>query len=53
MQDLYEVVEVEAYKHMLTQSLLKIFYLPVVLQSLAVFEIKPKLSIQISIYILT
>lgn len=38
---------------MLTQALLKILYMPVVLQSLCVLHLKPKMQIQTCIYILT
>lgn len=54
IQDVYDViVEYEPYHRMMTSALLKLFYVPVVLQSLCVMEIKPKLQIHTSIYLLT
>ncbi len=54
IQDLYDViVQYEPYHRMMTSALLKVFYVPVVLQSLCVMEIKPKLQIHTSIYLLT
>jgi len=53
IQDLYDVLSYEPYKSMLTSALLKVLYVPVVLQSLCVFEMKPKLQIQTCIYLLT
>jgi hypothetical protein len=38
---------------MLTSSLMHIFFAPVVVQSLTVFKMKPKLGIQICLYVLT
>jgi hypothetical protein len=38
---------------MITNALLKVLYVPVVLQSLCVLEMKPKLQIQTCIYLLT
>lgn len=43
----------EPYHKMMTAALLKVFYLPVVLQSLCVFNLKPKLQIQACLYVLT
>ena len=40
IQDVYDVLTVEKYQKMLTSSLLKLFYIPVVIQSLAVMEIE-------------
>ena len=53
IQDLYDVLSYEPYKKMLTNALLKVLYVPVVLQSLCVLEMKPKLQIQTCIYLLT
>ena len=53
IQDLYQTINYEPYKEMLTSSLMQIFFAPVVVQSLTVFKIKPKLGIQICLYVLT
>lgn len=54
IQDVYEVVEAyDPYHKMLTAGLLRIFYLPFVLQSLCVLTLKPKIQIQACLYILT
>lgn len=45
IQDLYQTLTFEPYQRMLTSSLIKIFFAPVVVQSLTVFKIKPKLGI--------
>ena len=50
--DVYSVVEHPRYHHMLTSALIKLFYASVVVQSLAVFSLKPKLSIQTALYVL-
>lgn len=38
---------------MMTNALVKIFYVPVILQSLCNMKIKPKVSIHTSLYVLT
>ena len=54
IQDLYAVVvKYEPYHKMLTDCLLKILYVPVVLQSLCEFSVSPKLSIQTALFLLT
>jgi len=53
IQDLYQTITYELYREMLTSSLMQIFFTPVVVQSLTVFKIKPKLGIQICLYVLT
>lgn len=53
IQDLYDVLTYEPYQQMLTSALLKIVYVPVVFQSLCVLNMKPKMSIQTCIYVLT
>lgn len=45
IQDLYDVLTYKPYADMLTSALLKIVYAPMVLQSLCVMTMKPKLSI--------
>ena len=54
IQDAYEVLEEhKPYADMMTRCLLRVFYLPVVLQSLCVMSVKPKLQAHTSLYILT
>ena len=44
LSDLYEVVvQYKPYETMLTDSLIKVFYVPIVLQSLCVFTLKQKM----------
>jgi hypothetical protein len=38
---------------MLTNSLIRVFFAPVVVQSLAVFELKPKMGLQTCLFVLT
>ena len=53
IQDILSLIEYPLYHEMLMNSLIKIFYAPVVVQSLTVFKIKPKMGIQMCLYILT
>ena len=54
IQDVYNVVvNYEPYHRMMTDCLLKILYVPVVLQSLCDFTVKPKLQIQTALFLLT
>jgi hypothetical protein len=45
IQDLYQTLNYEPYQHLLTSSLMHICFAPVVVLSLNVFKMKPKLSI--------
>lgn len=53
IQDVYDVViNYEPYHRMMTDSLIKILYVPVVIQSLCNFKIKPKMAIQTALFLL-
>ena len=54
IQDVYDVlVDYKDFHRMMTDSLLKIFYVPVVIQSLCVMTIKPKIQTHTALFLLT